>query len=158
MLIADDEAIVRRGVRLILDHAEGLSVVGEASNGREAIELAKSLQPDVVLMDVRMPELDGIEATRAIAASGPRVLILTTYDLDENLYNALRAGASGFTLKTAHPEDMVPAVRVVARGDALLEPTISRRLIERFVRRPAGSASAPPGPIGCRSGSGTCSA
>lgn len=133
VVIADDEAIVRRGVRLILDHAEGIEVVGEVENGRQAISLAAELKPDVVLMDLRMPEVDGIEATPAVIASGARVLILTTYDLDENLYNALRAGAGGFILKTAHPEDLAHGVRVVARGDALLEPAISRRLIERHL-------------------------
>lgn len=133
MLIADDEAIIRRGLRLIVGHADGLEVVGEAGDGVEAIRLARELRPDVVLLDVRMPVMDGLEAIPAIVAAGARVLVLTTFDVDENVYRAFRAGAAGFLLKTAHPEDLVHAVRVVARGDALLEPGVSRRLIERFV-------------------------
>ena len=133
VLIADDEAITRRGVRLILDHADDIEVVGEASDGAEAVSLSREVSPDVVLLDIRMPGLDGLGATPALVRQGARVLILTTYDVDENIYRAFRAGAGGFVLKTAHPDDLVHAVRVVARGDALLEPGISRRLIERFV-------------------------
>ena len=132
VVVADDELIVRRGVRVILEDA-GIEVVGEAVDGDQAVRLVHELAPDVVLMDVRMPVRDGIEATREVSTAGVRVLVLTTYDTDENLAAALRAGASGFVLKTAHPEDLVHAVRVVARGDALLEPQIARRLIERFV-------------------------
>lgn len=133
VLIVDDEAITRRGLRLILGSADGIEVVGEAGDGAEAVGLTRELNPDVVMMDVRMPGVDGIEATGPVVALGARVLILTTYDVDENIYRAFKAGAGGFVLKTAHPEDLVHAVRVVARGDALLEPGISRRLIERFV-------------------------
>lgn len=133
VLVVDDEAITRRGLGLILDHAEGIEVVGEASDGAEAVAKVRDLAPDVVLMDIRMPGMDGLEATPRVVALGARVLVLTTYDADENLYRAFRAGAGGFVLKTAHPEDLVHAVRVVSRGDALLEPGISRRLIERFV-------------------------
>jgi DNA-binding NarL/FixJ family response regulator len=134
VLVVDDEAITRRGLRLILDHAPGLEVVGEAGDGAEAVSRTRELSPDVVLMDIRMPGTDGLEATGPVVALGARVLVLTTYDADENLYRAFRAGAGGFVLKTAHPDDLVHAVRVVARGDALLEPGISRRLIERFVQ------------------------
>jgi DNA-binding NarL/FixJ family response regulator len=139
VLIADDQELVRAGFRLILERG-GIEVVAEAANGVEAIERARGHAPDVILMDVRMPELDGIEATRRLltAASGPtRVLMLTTFDLDEYVYEAIRAGASGFLLKDVAPDDLVQAVRVVARGDALLAPTITRRLLEQFTRRPA---------------------
>lgn len=140
VLVADDQALVRSGLRLILESESGLSVVGEAADGREAVEAAKRLRPDVVLMDVRMPDTDGIEATRRINASSlepkPRILILTTFDLDEYVYAALRAGASGFLLKDAPPDDLVHAVRVLARGEALLAPTVTRRLIEEFASRP----------------------
>src|SRR5690348_14940172 len=119
---------------MILEARDDLEVTGEAEDGAEAVALARSLQPDVILMDVRMPRLDGIEATRQIVASGSpaRVLILTTYDLDEYVYAAIRAGASGFLLKDVEPAQLVDAVRVVARGDALLAPTVTRRLLERF--------------------------
>ena len=143
VLLADDEAIVRPGLRLILDNAEGIEVVGEAGDGRAAVEAAAKLDPDVVLMDVRMPILDGIAATARIASGRAQVLILTTYDLDENLYLALRAGACGFLLKTSAPEDLVHAVRVVARGDALVEPTITRRLLAEFLERPPPTAALP---------------
>jgi DNA-binding NarL/FixJ family response regulator len=138
VLLADDQELVRSGFRLILDLAEGIEVVGEAGDGREAVRLAKELQPDVVLMDVRMPELDGIEATRRLrqASVDVRVLVLTTFDLDEYVYNAVRAGASGFLLKDAPREQLVTAVRTVARGEALLAPAVTQRLIERFVARP----------------------
>ena len=134
--IADDQALVRGGFRMILDNQEDIEVVGEAGNGLEAVELVGRQPPDVVLMDVRMPEVDGIEATRRIAASGSpaRIIILTTYDLDEYVFSALRAGASGFLLKDVRPQELVEAIRVVARGDALLAPTVTRRLLERFGR------------------------
>ena len=136
VLLADDQALVRSGLRLILESRDDLDVVGEAANGREAVELAAVTSPDVVLMDIRMPELDGIEATRRIVARGasPRVLVLTTFDLDEYVVRAIRAGASGFLLKDAPPAQLVEAVRVVAAGDALLAPTVTRRLLERFAR------------------------
>jgi DNA-binding NarL/FixJ family response regulator len=133
VLIADDQELVRAGFRLILERA-GFRVVGEAENGRVAVEAAARLAPDVVLMDVRMPELDGIEATRAIAATGelPRIVVLTTFDLDEYVYEAVRAGASGFLLKDVPPDDLVHAVRVVARGEAMLAPVITSRMLQRF--------------------------
>jgi DNA-binding NarL/FixJ family response regulator len=145
VLLADDQELVRSGFRLILELAEGIAVVGEASNGAEAVQLAKELQPDVVLMDVRMPELDGIEATRRLRHAGleTRVLVLTTFDLDEYVYAAMRAGASGFLLKDAPREQLVTAVRTVARGEALLAPAITQRLIERFVARPSPNEAAP---------------
>jgi DNA-binding NarL/FixJ family response regulator len=138
VLLADDQELVRSGFRLILELADGIEVVGEASDGQQAIRLAKELRPDVVLMDVRMPVLDGIEATRRLARSGvaSRVLVLTTFDLDEYVYAAVQAGASGFLLKDAPREQLVTAVRTVARGEALLAPAITRRLIERFIARP----------------------
>jgi DNA-binding NarL/FixJ family response regulator len=145
VLLADDQELVRSGFRLILDLADGIEVVGEAADGREAVRLAKELQPDVVLMDVRMPELDGIEATRRLRQAGveARVLVLTTFDLDEYVYAAVRAGASGFLLKDAPREQLVNAVRTVARGEALLAPAITQRLIERFVARPSPDEAAP---------------
>jgi DNA-binding NarL/FixJ family response regulator len=145
VLLADDQELVRSGFRLILDLAEGIEVAGEAADGREAVSLAKELQPDVVLMDVRMPELDGIEATRRLRQAGveSRVLVLTTFDLDEYVYAAVRAGASGFLLKDAPREQLVTAVRTVARGEALLAPAITQRLIERFVARPPLDEAAP---------------
>jgi DNA-binding NarL/FixJ family response regulator len=132
VLLADDQALVRSGFRMILEAREDLEVVGEAENGAQAVELARQLDPDVILMDVRMPEVDGVEATRRLAGSKARVLILTTFDLDEYVVEALRAGASGFLLKDVRPEQLVDAVRVVAQGDALLAPTVTRRLLERF--------------------------
>lgn len=145
VLLADDQELVRSGFRLILELAEGIEIVGEAADGREAVRLAKELQPDVVLMDVRMPELDGIEATRRLRQAGvdARVLVLTTFDLDEYVYAAVRAGASGFLLKDAPREQLVTAVQTVARGEALLAPAITQRLIERFVARPPASDVAP---------------
>lgn len=145
VLLADDQELVRSGFRLILDLAEGIEVVGEAADGREAVRLAKELQPDVVLMDVRMPELDGIEATRRLRQAGvdARVLVLTTFDLDEYVYAAVRAGASGFLLKDSPRDQLVTAVRTVARGEALLAPAITQRLIERFVARPPLEEAAP---------------
>lgn len=140
ILIVDDQALIRSGLRLILDSEPGLTVVGEAENGREAVESGSRLLPDVVLMDVRMPTMDGIEATRRLIDAGlnpePRVLILTTFDLDEHVYAAIRAGASGFLLKDVPPDDLIRAIRVVAAGDALLAPTVTRRLIEEFASRP----------------------
>jgi DNA-binding NarL/FixJ family response regulator len=132
--IADDQALVRGGFRMILDAKEDMAVVGEAEDGAAAVDLVERVQPDVVLMDVRMPGMDGIEATRRIvAAGGPaRIIILTTYDVDEHVFAALRAGASGFLLKDARPGDLVEAIRVVARGDALLAPSVTRRLLDRF--------------------------
>ena len=142
VLIADDQALVRTGFRMILEAEEGIEVVGEAGNGAEAVAMARRLDPDVVLMDVRMPEMDGLEATRHIcdgAESRSRVLVLTTFDLDDYVYEALRAGASGFLLKDVTPEGLVDAVRVVAGGDALLAPGIPRRLIDEFAARPAAA-------------------
>jgi DNA-binding NarL/FixJ family response regulator len=138
ILIADDQELVRTGFRVILTAEPDLEVVGEAGDGRETIEAVASLSPDVVLMDIRMPNLDGIEATRRIATRGgpPRVLILTTFDLDEYVYEALRAGASGFLLKDAGADELIHAVRVVAGGEALLAPSITRRLIEDYAQRP----------------------
>jgi DNA-binding NarL/FixJ family response regulator len=138
VVIADDQELVRTGFRVILSAEPDVEVVGEAGDGRQAIDAAVSLRPDVVLMDIRMPNLDGIEATRRIAAGrqGPRVLILTTFDLDEYVYDALRAGASGFLLKDAGADELIQAVRVVAGGEALLAPSITRRLIEDYARRP----------------------
>ncbi len=145
VLIADDQALMRGGFRMILDAQDDIEVVGEAIDGRDAVEQHRRLTPDVVVMDVRMPAMDGIEATRRLAAAEPpgRVLILTTFDLDEYVYEALRAGASGFLLKDRPPEELVAAVRVVAAGEALIAPSVTRRLIEEFARRPRPSA--PPG-------------
>ena len=145
VLLADDQELVRSGFRLILELVDGIEVVGEAPDGREAVRLAKELQPDVVLMDVRMPELDGIEATRRLrqADVDARVLVLTTFDLDEYVYGAMRAGASGFLLKDAPREQLVTAIRTVARGEALLAPAVTKRLIERFVDRPSPVETAP---------------
>ena len=134
VLIADDQALVRSGFRLIVESRSDLEVVGEAENGSQAVELARELDPDVILLDIRMPELDGIEATRRIVASGSkaRILVLTTFDLDEYVYGAIRAGASGFLLKDVRPVDLVDAIRLIANGSALLGPTVTRRLLERF--------------------------
>ena len=134
--LADDQELVRTGFRLILSAEPDVEVVAEATNGQEAVELTHLVRPDVVLMDVRMPVLDGIEATRQVAAD-TRVLVLTTFDLDEVVFEAIRAGASGFLLKTAPADELVRAVRVVAVGDSLLSPSITRRLVEEFARRPA---------------------
>jgi DNA-binding NarL/FixJ family response regulator len=138
ILIADDQELVRTGFRVVLDAEPDLEVVGEAADGLAALDAAETLRPDVVLMDIRMPNLDGIEATRRIAAGdgSPRILILTTFDLDDYVYEALRAGASGFLLKDARAEELQQAVRTVASGDALLSPAITRRLIENYTRRP----------------------
>src|SRR5207248_4721671 len=146
VLIADDQALVRVGLRKILEAEPGLEVAGEAGDGEDAVAAARRLRPDVVLMDIRMPVLDGIEATRRIAAAQPatRVLILTTFGLDSYVFDALRAGASGFMLKDAPPEEIVAAVRIVASGEALLAPAITRAVVEEFVRqRPATESAAP---------------
>jgi DNA-binding NarL/FixJ family response regulator len=146
VLIADDQALVRGGFRMILNAEPDIDVVGEAADGAEAISLTAELEPHVVLMDVRMPDLDGIEATRRILLRSPgatRVLMLTTFDHDEYLYDAIRAGASGFLLKDVDPADLAHAVRTVASGDALVAPTITRRLLEDFVGRPRPGARAP---------------
>jgi len=147
ILIADDQALVRGGFRSILEGQEDLEVVGEASDGAQAVDDAVRLAPDVVLMDIRMPALDGIEATRRIFSLGvaTRVLVLTTFDIDEYVYEAMKAGASGFLLKTAPPRQLADAVRTVASGEALLAPSVTQRLIEQFVRRPPPGAATAPG-------------
>ena len=143
VLIADDHALARGGLRGMLAADPDFEIVGEAADGLEAAELARQLRPDVVVMDIRMPRLDGIEATRRIQLhpDPPRVLVLTTFDLDEYVYEGLRAGASGFMLKDASPSQLREAVRTVANGDTLLAPAVTRRLVERFVRRPAPGPS-----------------
>jgi DNA-binding NarL/FixJ family response regulator len=146
VLVADDQALVRAGFRAILEAQDDLEVVGEAADGAEAVTIGRELRPDVVLMDIRMPGVDGIEATRRLVrdGDGPRVLMLTTFDLDEYVYEAMKAGASGFLLKDAPRDQLVGAVRTVAAGDALLAPTLVRRLVEDFVSRPAPGAKPPP--------------
>jgi DNA-binding NarL/FixJ family response regulator len=138
VLVADDHHLVRSGLRAMLDVQDDLDVVGEAEDGQAALAAVDELTPDVVVMDIRMPRLDGIEATRRLRAreGAPQVLVLTTFDLDEYVYEALRAGAGGFMLKDAPPSQLAEAVRTVAAGDALLAPAVTRRLVERFVRRP----------------------
>ena len=152
VVIADDQTLVRSGFRLIL-HAAGIPVLAEAANGREAVDAVLKHRPEVVLMDIRMPEMDGLEATRRIVASRPdkelRIIILTTFDLDQYVYAALTAGASGFLLKDVSPEHLVAAVRLVRSGDALLAPSITRRLVERFAPRQAAPGR------GAQPGSGT---
>src|SRR5690242_10204583 len=146
VLVADDQELVRSGFCVILDAADGITVVGEAANGRLAVAGAAEQHPDVVLMDVRMPEMDGLEATRLItggAGPRPKVVMLTTFDLDDYVYAALRAGASGFLLKDAPRHDLIAAVRAAAAGNALLAPTVTRRLIERFARRPPETSPSP---------------
>ena len=138
VLIADEQALVRAGFRMILDAEPEMEVVGEASDGREAVDQVHALRPDVVLMDIRMPELDGLEAARRILSApddgAPKILMLTTFDLDEYVYEALRAGASGFLLKDTPPEQLVGAIHVIAQGEALLSPSITRRVISEFVK------------------------
>jgi len=145
--VVDDQALVRSGFAVLLRSADGIDVVGEGSDGREAVELARRTRPDVMLMDIRMPEMDGLEATRRItsddATASTRVLILTTFDLDEYVFEALRAGASGFLLKDTLPDELLAAVRVVAGGEALLAPKVTRRLIEQFVQQRPAAAGAP---------------
>ncbi len=146
VLLADDQELVRAGLEMIIDAAEDLDVVGNASDGSEAIELARSVQPDVVLMDIRMPSLDGIEATRRITAGrsdAPRVLMLTTFDLDEYVFEAFAAGASGFLVKDAPREQIIEGIRAVADGEALASPSVTRRLIERFGDAPAAVPKPP---------------
>ena len=145
ILIADDQALVRAGFRLVLESQPDFEVAGEASDGEEAVAIARRLRPDVVLMDVRMPGLDGIEATRRIVEQRPkdcRIVMLTTFDLDEYVYAALRAGACGFLLKDVRPEQLIAAVRLVGAGDALLAPSITRRLVERYAARRTSAAGA----------------
>jgi DNA-binding NarL/FixJ family response regulator len=139
ILLVDDQALVRAGFRMILDAEPEMEVVGEASDGREAVDQVRALRPDVVLMDIRMPELDGLEAARRILSGtpedgAPKILMLTTFDLDEYVYEALRAGASGFLLKDTPPEQLVSAIHVIAEGEALLSPSITRRVISEFVK------------------------
>jgi DNA-binding NarL/FixJ family response regulator len=146
VLVADDQAVVRGGLRMILESRDDIEVAGEAANGREALDRVRGLDPDVVLMDIRMPVLDGIEATRRLTVSGARarVLVLTTYGMDEEVYDALKAGAAGFLVKTDSPERLVEAVRAVAHGEALLASEITQRLIDRFVAGLRPGAHAPP--------------
>lgn len=146
VLVVDDQALVRSGFSMLLGAADGIEVVGDAADGADAVHLAEELIPDVVLMDIRMPEVDGIEATRRITSkptlAGVRVLVLTTFDLDEYVFEALRAGASGFLLKDTDPDELIDAVHLIARGEALLSPAITRRLIAEFVRQPSVPAAA----------------
>jgi len=145
--VADDQALVRSGFAVLLRSAGDIDVVGEASDGREAVALVERARPDVILMDIRMPDMDGLEATRRItsndATAATRVLILTTFDLDEYVFEALHAGASGFLLKDTLPDDLLAAVRVVASGEALLAPKVTRRLIEQFVQQPVAARAEP---------------
>jgi DNA-binding NarL/FixJ family response regulator len=148
VLLVDDQALIRAGFRMILEAEEDIEVVGECADGTQAVDSVRRLKPDVVLMDIRMPEMDGIEATRRIADGGgegpPKVLMLTTFDLDEYVYDALRAGASGFLLKDVPAEQLVDGIRVVAEGDALLAPSVTKRLIHEFSRGAVAHQSAPP--------------
>jgi DNA-binding NarL/FixJ family response regulator len=149
VLICDDQALVRAGFRKLLESAAGIEVVGEAEDGLQAVELVARRAPDVVLMDIRMPGVDGLEATRRIvegAEDGPRVLILTTFELDEYVFGALRAGASGFLLKRSSPEVLIEGIKVVASGDGLLAPSVTRRLIQEFARQP-GPPAPPAAPL-----------
>ena len=147
VLLCDDQALVRSGFRMVLEAREDMRVIGEADDGIQAVALARHAKPDVILMDIRMPNMDGVEATRRLVAAGTpaRILILTTYDADEYVFDALRAGASGFLLKDIQPVELVEAIRVIARGDALLAPTVTRRLLDRFAHTlPAVGAVATP--------------
>ena len=148
VVLAEDQPMVRSGFRALLESEPDNEVVGEAATGIEALEQVRELQPDIVVMDIRMPEMDGLEATRRITAdqalSGTRVLVLTTFELDEYVFDALHAGASGFLLKGGEPADLIQAIRVVAGGDALLAPSVTRRLIQTYVSRPQPSPKAPP--------------
>jgi DNA-binding NarL/FixJ family response regulator len=146
VLLCDDQALVRSGFRLILESREDIEVVGEAEDGREAIELARRVDPDVILMDIRMPNVDGVEATRRLVSGGSRarIVILTTFDLDEYVFESIRAGASGFLLKDVQPAQLVDAIRVVAAGEALLAPSVTRRLLERFAHTLPGEEKPPP--------------
>jgi DNA-binding NarL/FixJ family response regulator len=146
ILLVDDQELMRMGFRMVIDSQPDLEVIGEASNGREAVDAAQRLEPEVILMDVRMPDCDGVQATRAIVESGAtsRIIILTTFDLDEYVYAALRAGASGFLLKDAQPAELLAAIRAVASGDAVVSPRITRRLLSRHAHRlPAAGRSSP---------------
>jgi DNA-binding NarL/FixJ family response regulator len=149
VLIVDDQALVRAGFAMILDVEPDIEVVGEAGNGQEALDAARELSPEIILMDIRMPEMDGITATRLLCAGDssradcPRVIILTTFDLDDYVYDAIRAGASGFLLKDTPPDELAEAIRVVARGDALLSPSITRKLLEEFTKTPSARTSMP---------------
>ena len=152
VLVADDQALIRAGLRVILDHQPGIEVIGEAADGRQAVALARQLRPDVCLFDIRMPEMDGIEATRILA--GPQadtpfaIVMITTYDLDEYVYNALRAGARGFVLKDAGPELLVQAIHAAANGDALISPSVTARLLSTFARGPdMGKLAQPATPL-----------
>ena len=146
VLIVDDEALVRSGFRLILGSEPDIEVVGDAADGEAAIRLAGELEPDVILMDIRMPRLDGVEATRRLSASEYKVLILTTFDLDEYLFAAVKAGASGFLLKDVPPDELIDAIRAVSRGDALVQPRMTRRLLDEFARSGATGVAGPPPP------------
>jgi len=146
VLLADDQELVRSGFRLILEMAGGIEIVAEAADGKAAVHLAKATNPDVILMDVRMPNLDGIEATRQLQRAGvqSRVVVLTTFDLDEYVYDAINAGACGFLLKDAPRDQLIFGVRTAARGEALLAPAVTRRLLEKYARRPPPGATRPP--------------
>jgi len=148
VLLAEDQAIVRAGFRALLEAESDLEVAGEAADGREAVALARDLRPDLVLMDIRMPELDGLEATRQITADGTlkdtRVLVLTTFELDEYVFGALRAGASGFLLKGGEPRELLSAIRLVAAGESLLAPSVTKRLIEAYIAQPEQETAAVP--------------
>jgi len=146
VLVVDDQRLVRAGFVMILGTEPGIEVVGEAVDGREAVEMAHTRRPDVILMDIRMPSMDGLEATRRIheeIGSPPHILMLTTFDLDDYVYEALRSGASGFLLKDTPPEDLIDAIRIVARGEALLAPSVTKRLIDEFARRPVTTRAVP---------------